>query len=165
MTTNTILTAARDLRATSHTALIGISGFGGSGKSTLARQLSQSLSDCVRIRGDDFLDPVRSHRRSTEWNGVERLRLRDEVLAPLRGGAGGTFQRFDWATRALGPDEALPQTSFVVVDAIGLFHPELAGAFDLTVWVDVDLEVATAQGKARDLRLNRDHESLWDDVW
>lgn len=165
MTIETILSAAQDLRASSHTVLLGISGFGGSGKSTLARQISQSLPNCVRIRGDDFLDPERSHHRSPHWDGVDRLRLRAEVLSPFRAGTGGMFRRFDWAARELGPQEPLPAAEIVVVDAIGLFHPELDGAFDLTIWVDVDLDIATAQGKARDRRLGRDHEVLWDDVW
>lgn len=51
------------------------------------------------------------------------------------------------------------------MDAIGLFHPELAGVFNVTVWMDVDLTVATERGKARDHRLGRDHDQLWDDVW
>ncbi|MGV8913749.1 MAG: uridine kinase family protein [Rhodoglobus sp.] len=165
MTIENILSAAQDLRTPSRTVLLGISGFGGSGKSTLAKQISQSLPNCVRIRGDDFLDPVRSHHRSADWDGVDRLRLRDEVLSPFRDGTGGMFRRFDWAARGLGPEEPLPAAEIVVVDAIGLFHPELDGAFDLTIWVDVDLDVATAQGKARDRRLGRDHEVLWDDVW
>lgn len=165
MTIETILSAAQNLRASSDTALVGISGFAGSGKSTLARQISESLSNSVRIRGDDFLDPARSHHRSPDWDGVERLRLRDEVLTPLRAGTGGVFRRFDWATRELGTEEPLPHAAIVIVDAIGLFHPEMNGAFDLTIWVDVDLDIATAQGKARDRRLGRSHKSLWDDVW
>jgi hypothetical protein len=56
------------------------------------------------MRGDDFLDPARSHHRSSDWDGVERIRLRDTVLRPFRSGSGsgGTFRRFDWSTRALG---------------------------------------------------------------
>lgn len=165
MTFARVLTAIAELPTTSSTLVVGISGFGGAGKSTLARELTTSLPSCVRVRGDDFLDPVRSHQRSNDWAGVERLRLRREVLDPLRHGRSGSFQRFDWSARVLGTPEALPVADVVVVDAIGLFHPELADAFDLTVWVDVALDDATAQGKARDRRLGRDHERLWDDVW
>ncbi|WP_010203220.1 uridine kinase family protein [Salinibacterium sp. PAMC 21357] len=165
MTLDFILANISELKKAESTALIGVSGFGGAGKSTLARDLTHALSGGVRIRGDDFLDPDRSHRRSSEWDGVERVRLRDEVLSPLRLGVSGSFRRFDWSTRGLGVAEALPDAEFVVVDAIGLFHPELDGAFDLTIWIDVDLEVATAQGKSRDQRLGRDHEALWDEVW
>ncbi|HWH97186.1 MAG TPA: phosphoglycerate transporter, partial [Pseudolysinimonas sp.] len=61
---------------------VGISGYGGSGKSTLARALVDVVDDAVRVRGDDFLDPARSHRRSDDWDGVDRRRMADEVLIP-----------------------------------------------------------------------------------
>ncbi|MBH0008940.1 uridine kinase [Salinibacterium sp. SWN1162] len=165
MTVVRVLSAIAELPSTSSTIVLGISGFGGAGKSTLARELVSTLANSARIRGDDFLDPSRSHQRSTDWAGVERVRLREEVIDPLRTGRSGSFRRFDWSTRALGDPEPLPVADVVVIDAIGLFHPELAGAFDLTLWVDVSLENATEQGKARDRRLGRDHERLWDEVW
>lgn len=53
----------------------------------------------------------------------------------------------------------------MIVDLIGLFHPEATGALDLRVWCDVDLETATDRGIARDALLGRDHVTLWHDVW
>lgn len=53
-------TVAR-VREHSEVVLLGVSGFGGSGKSTLARELVAIIPDSLRIRGDDFLDPERSH--------------------------------------------------------------------------------------------------------
>ena len=145
--------------------VVGISGFGGSGKSTLARRLITGFPERIRLRGDDFLDPVRSHRRSSEWDGVDRERLAAEVLIPFRDGKAARFRRYDWSLRTLGAEEALDPGRVLVVDAIGLFHPECMGLFDLTVWVDVGLETATARGKARDEGYGRDHGRLWDDVW
>lgn len=144
---------------------VGISGFGGSGKSTLARDLMALVPHSIRVRGDDFLDPVRSHVRSPDWDGMERMRLRREVLDPFRAGEPSQFRRYDWSAGRLGEPEALPIARVVLVDAVGLFHPDLDGAFDLTVWLDVDLEKATARGKRRDHELDHDHDALWDDVW
>lgn len=144
---------------------VGISGYGGSGKSTLARAVVGALPDAVRIRGDDYLDPTRSHRRSPDWDGVERTRLRDEVLAPFREGRPSTFRRWDWGAQSLGSPEPVPTCSVIVVDLIGLFHPTVIDALDLTIWCDLDLATAQRRGMTRDAELGRNHEQLWNQVW
>lgn len=160
-----IIDSIENLRRHSPAIVVGVSGFAGSGKSTLTRRLTASIEGSARVRGDDFLDPQRSHQRSSDWDGVDRLRLRREVLDPYRQGRPGQFRRFDWGTRQLGPPEAIPDAQVLLVDAIGLFHPELDGVFDFTIWVDLDLSTATERGKARDRKLGRNHDRLWDEVW
>lgn len=160
-----VLTAIQALRHERARVIVGISGFGGSGKSTLARALIDSIPDSVRMRGDDFLDPVRSHHRSADWDGVERMRLREEVLDPFRASRASTFRRFDWAAGALADPEPLPDAEVLIVDCIGIFHPELDDAFDLKIWVDVELHAATERGKVRDRAHDHDHDQLWDEVW
>ncbi|MFT4028670.1 MAG: phosphoglycerate transporter [Protaetiibacter sp.] len=145
--------------------VVGVSGFGGSGKSTLTRPLVDAIPGAVRMRGDDFLDPVRSHRRSLDWDGVERTRLVDEVLVPFRTRQASTFRRYDWARGALAAPEPVPAGRVMIVDVIGLFHPEATPALDLTVWCDVDLETATERGMRRDAAAGRDHARLWREVW
>ncbi|MGP9683774.1 uridine kinase family protein [Brachybacterium sp. AOP3-A1-3] len=152
-------------RAARHPLVVGISGYCGSGKSTLARDLVGSLSGAVRLRGDDFLDPSRSHQRSTDWDGVDRARLVAEVLEPLRHERPSTFRRFDWSTRAVADPEPIPRTDLLVVDLIGLFHPEALAHLDIRIWCDVELDVAARRGLARDRALGRNHEALWHDVW
>lgn len=145
--------------------VVGVSGFCGSGKSTLARAVVDVVPDSVRMRGDDFLDPARSHRRSSDWDGVERVRLRDTVLRPFRAGSGGSFRRYDWSVRALGEPEPVPTARVMVVDLIGLFHPDIVDELDLRVWCDVSLDTAVVRGIARDRALGRAHDVLWHDVW
>lgn len=53
----------------------------------------------------------------------------------------------------------------LVVDLIGLFHPDTLEVLDLTIWCDVDLPTATKRGMQRDADLGRDHSRLWTDVW
>lgn len=145
--------------------VVGISGFGGSGKSTLARHLESEVEGAVRMRGDDFLDPTRSHRRSEDWDGVDRERLVRDVLLPFRERREATFQRFDWGRRALGEAELVPRGEVMLVDLIGLFHPSTETALDLRIWCDVALATATARGLARDAAIGRNHETLWQAVW
>lgn len=122
---------------------VGISGFGGSGKSSLAAALAARLEGCVQMRGDDFLDPKRSHLRSGDWDGVDRLRLGEEVLSPFRTRTPSMFRRFDWSLGDLAGPEPLPTGEILIVDLIGLFHPETDDLLDLRIWSDVELEQAT----------------------
>lgn len=145
--------------------VVGVSGYAGSGKSTLVREVVRGDSAMVRMRGDDFLDPSRSHRRSNNWDGVDRVRLVDQVLVPFCEERESTFRRYDWSRRELGELESVPAGEVLVVDLIGLFHPEALPALDLTIWMDVPLEVARERGMRRDEALKRDHSRLWDEVW
>lgn len=156
---------ARTHRSLGRPIVVGVSGYAGSGKSTLVRSIAEGESTMVRLRGDDFLDPSRSHHRSRDWAGVERGRLVDEVLRPFRDERDGTFRRFDWTLRALGEPEPVPTGDVLLVDLIGLFHPEAIPALDLKIWVDVDLETAQERGMRRDEALGRDHSRLWREVW
>jgi uridine kinase len=144
---------------------VGISGYCGAGKSTLARRLTNQVRGTYRLRGDDFLDPVRSHKRSSNWDGVERLRLVSEIIQPVREGRRSTFRRYDWSTHSLGEAESLPAADIFLIDAIGLFHPDVLPLLDLTLWCDIDLETAAKRGMARDVDRGREHERLWRDVW
>ncbi len=149
------------LRRTQPRTVVAISGFGGAGKSTLTKTLAAERG-WTRLRGDDFLDPMRSHLRSTDWDGVERTRMRDEVLEPFRSGEPVRFRPFDWTHRRVGVGQELPDTEVLLVDAIGILHPDLDGCFDLSVWVDVDLETAGERGRERDRRNGHDHDRALD---
>jgi hypothetical protein len=148
-----------------HPLVVGVSGYAGSGKSTLVRALVDRIEGAVRMRGDDFLDPARSHHRSADWDGVERVRLTAEVLEPFRLGLPSSFRRFDWSTRALGELEPVPIANVMFVDLIGLFHPEALPLLDVKIWCDVDLDTAKHRGMRRDDALGRDHARLWNEVW
>jgi uridine kinase len=144
---------------------VGISGYAGAGKSVLARRLVDLVDDAVRLPGDDFLDPPRVHRRSADWDGVDRRGMRTEALEPFRAGRDVPLRPLDWSSGQLGEPAPLPHASVLIVDAVGIFHPELLPWFDLTVWVDTELEVAQSRGSARDRTAGRDHDRLWAEVW
>jgi len=160
-----LLVAIERLLTERECVVVGISGFAGAGKSLLARRVVDSVHSAVRVRGDDFLDPARVHRRSGDWDGVERERLRSEVLEPFRDGRDVEVRRLDWNTGQLGEPTPLPRASVLVIDAIGIIHPDLLPWFDLTVWVDADLHQAQSRGMARDRAAGLDHDRLWTDVW
>jgi uridine kinase len=156
---------AIERRSAATRIIVGISGYGGSGKSTLARRIVATMPRSVRIRGDDFIVPARARERSDDWSAIERVRLRRTVLEPFRSGHPGRFRRYDWTSGELRRDEPIPDVEILVVDAVGIFHPDLQDVIDLRIWVDVDLETATERGKARDRQRGDRNEHVWDDVW
>ena len=166
MTELTEVVAAVELRrADLARVVVAVSGYAGAGKSVLARALVDVLDDAIRVRGDDFLDPPRVRRRSADWDGVDRRRLRSDVLEPFRADRSASVRTLDWTTGRLGLPTPLPRASVLVVDGIGIFHPDLLPWFDLTVWVDVDPDVAQSRGMARDQAAGLDHDDLWRHVW
>lgn len=53
----------------------------------------------------------------------------------------------------------------VIVEGIGLFHPEVAPYLDYRIWLDVDLDTATDRGIARELSLGHVQSPAWLAVW
>src|ERR1022692_1705961 len=126
---------------------VAIDGPGGSGKSTLAAELRERLGALWQIsvgHGDDFYRPMAADDRLllSPHDGYTQYfdwqRLRDQVLIPLAAGTAGQYQRYDWPTGALAAGELhhVPRSGVAMVEGVYTARPELAGYYDLTVWVD-----------------------------
>lgn len=147
-------------------AVVGISGFGGAGKSTLAVTLSEQLPGSNLVPGDEFMRARPCAIRSDDWSSIDRERLLQQVLLPVQQGRDTRYQIYDWESEALGAWVSIRGSDPVIVEGVGLFHPELRSYFDLRVWIDVDLETATAQGIRRDTVVhNNPQTELWELVW
>jgi hypothetical protein len=118
-----------------------------------------------RHQPDSYVPAARQSILRGTLSVRETQRLVSEVLTPVRLRQPGHFHRFDWAKGTLGEAEPVPETDVLIVDLIGLFHPEALPSIDITVWCDVDLDTAEERGIARDRQLGRNHEALWREVW
>ena len=118
--------------------VVAISGYGGSGKSSLAREISESIPGSVILAIDDYYAPI--PLPDDDWAAFDRVQLRSSL---------------DQQTSEL-----------VICEGVGLLHPDTLDRYDLKVWVDVDLETATARGMKRDREeYNVDHDRLWREEW
>ncbi|MYW63405.1 AAA family ATPase [Streptomyces sp. SID8379] len=161
--------AALDARTRDGFVLVALEGMGGSGKSTLAEALA-GLCAATVVHGDDFYRPMDPGERAalTPEEGVDRYfdwqRLRDEVLAPLTAGRDAVYRRYDWGSGGLAPDETHPvaRTGVVVVEGVYTARPELAGFYDLVVYVDTPPEESMRRLRER----GHDHGPLdWEARW
>lgn len=154
-------------------ALVAIDGPGGSGKSTLAADVAERLAAAKRVivvHGDDFYLPMASEDRLPlgPQEGYDRYfdwqRLRDQVLIPLASGASAQYQRYDWLTEELAPGEwhQVSRSGVVIVEGVYAARPELAGYYDLTVWVDTPREICMHRLAER----GHDHGAgNWNERW
>ncbi|MFJ9843557.1 uridine kinase [Kitasatospora sp. NPDC101155] len=162
------IAAAVTARATDGCVLVTLDGRAGAGKSTLAAAVAAYLGGpghAVVVHGDDFFHPMPCHERLSmepeegyHWL-FEWQRLRDQVLVPLSDGRPARYEQFDRDANALraGGPRSVPPADVVIVEGVLTARPELAGFYDLTVFVDTPSELCLRRVHARpDLRPQRE---------
>ena len=159
------------LRAARATVLVAIDGPGGAGKTTLAARLASALEAAGLthhvIHFDDFYLPSTQRPRGTATEqpiggDFDWLRLRDDVLAPLRRGQAARYARYDWAQDALAEVIEVTCGCILIVDGVYSSRRELASFYDLRVWVECPRALRLARGLERDGATARDQ---WEDDW
>lgn len=112
---------------------VAVSGFAGSGKTTLARRLRERINGAVVVEADLLADTV-PVRMTDRWAAGRRKDLRER---------------------------ARESANVVVVEGRGLLHPEVAGLFQVRVWIDVDLEDAAVHRGTWALREDDSTAGYW----
>lgn len=150
--------------------LVGIDGVDGSGKTTFADDLAAELIDSgltvIRISLDDFLNPadLRHARGRTSPEGFladtyDYPRFVEDVMEPLSSEGCGRYRdrSYDLATETplTPPWQVAPDAAVVIVDGMFLHHDRLRDergrkVWDLSVWLDVPLEVSVRRLAERD---------------
>lgn len=155
MTTAELAAHIRNLRGEKPgTLLVAIDGEGGAGKSTLAALLAAELGTAAVVCLDDFARPT--------VPGWDMPRMISQVLDPLRAGRSGRYQRWDWETDLGAEWHDVPAGGVVIVEGVSATRAELAGRWDLTVWVSTPRDIRLARGLTRDGEAMREQ---WLTVW
>lgn len=118
---------------------LAVEGGSASGKTTLGKMLEQ-IYDCTVFHMDDFfLRPEqRTPERFAEPGGnVDRERFLEEVLLPLSRKEPVTYRRFDCSTFTLGKPVTVMPSGLNVIEGAYSMHPELAGYYDFSVFLDI----------------------------
>ena len=140
--------------------LVAVDGADGAGKTLLADELAALVPGSVRASLDDF-HHSRAHRHAegrtgrTVWErSFDLVAVRRELLDPWRRGPGSSYRRrwHDLPTDQLvdEPLSSVPEHGVLLLDGVFAQRPELAGAWDLVVWVHADAGVRVARMAARD---------------
>lgn len=128
-------------REKSH-VMVALEGGSASGKTTLAAVLAK-LYGCPVIHADDFF--LRPEQRTQErfdqpGGNMDRERLAQQVLAPLRRGETAEYIRFDCQTQQLLAPRPLAPAPLMVVEGAYCMHPQLTPYYDLSVFLRISPE-------------------------
>lgn len=157
-----LLQLLRDKAKSQKHILIGICGFGGAGKTTAAIQLAEELKNTVIIHLDDFILD-RLDERSADWQGFDWNRLITQVLKPIKSGEEKIkYGAYNWAKNETKEKRSLVIPTYIILEGVGLFRPELNPYFDLKIYVDAPHAIALERGKKRD---NGENSAQWDNLW
>ena len=132
---------------------MAIDGGAGSGKSTFALRLQDALGagiDCAVVHLDHFFRTRRERgSRLARVEDTDWQRLRDEVIHPLRAGRSARFQLYDWPRDRLRRWQTVQPAGVVIVDGVSALRRELAGCFDLAIWLSCprDKRIARLAGR------------------
>jgi uridine kinase len=141
--------------------IVAISGFCGSGKSTLSAELQERLAGAAHVPGDAFMVD-RLNRRTDDWDTIDRTRIIEQVLKPVREGKDINYQVYDWDKNEAREWREVPHPQFLLLEGIGTIHPDIIPYLDYIVWVERSQEEAAIQGIRRDHEERHDaHDDLW----
>jgi uridine kinase len=165
--------ASEIIRNSSHSQvyLVGIDGLGGSGKSTLTERIHHQLEAAqltvTIVHNDDFYLPATTRSKlSPQLKPVgadfDWVRLRDQVLVPLRSNQIADYVRYDWPSDRLAEHHKIRPHGIVLIEGVYSTRAELRDLYDYRVWVDCPSELRLSRGLARDSNVAL---SLWVDDW
>ncbi len=143
--------------------LVAIDGVDGAGKTWLADELADRLIDrrpVVRASVDGFPNPAAArYRRGRDsplgfyLDSYDYPALRTALLEPFRSDGDCRYRSevFDHvADRPVDqPARRAEPEAVLLLDGIFLHRPELAGYWDLSLWLAVDFEVSVPRGAGR----------------
>lgn len=122
--------------------IIAIDGRCGSGKSTLAKRLGEQF-DCNIFHMDDYY--LQRHQRTEErydepGGNVDRERFKEEVLEPLIKHKNVFYKALDCPTLTFKEAVVYPYKHINIIEGSYSCHPELRDAYDLKIFLDIDLD-------------------------
>lgn len=144
-------------------AVVAIDGCCAAGKTTLADALSLRFCAPVVRMDDFFLRPIqRTAARYSEPGGnIDYERFCDEVLPKLKLGVPFRYRKFDCSKMALCGEVEICASNVVIVDGTYSCHEKFVGAYDLTVFLDIDKDVQ----RRRIIERDKDKAAAFFDKW
>lgn len=142
-----VVDAVRSSRVHGRETLVAVDGRSASGKSTVADVLAAHPRDADEQAVVVHTDDVAWHQARFDWVDL----LTDHVLTPSPAGHAVHWRPPAWIEHGrVGAIEVSADTTLLLVEGVGAARRQLIRLFDLTVWVQSDIDAAHDRGIARD---------------
>ena len=125
---------------------VAIDGPSGAGKSTLAEALRSLIPTATVVHVDDFYSdegvnpPGGMDPEDACDEYVDRIRLFEMVLEPLKDGDNGYYQVYDWVAQRPDAWVTIEPRGVLIVEGVYAMRPELREVYDVKVYVDTPQE-------------------------
>lgn len=130
---------------------LAIEGGSASGKTSLAALL-QSVYGCNVFHMDDFFLQARQRtpeRYQEPGGNVDHERFLEEVLMPLQTGQPFSYRPFNCQAMDFGPAVSVSPAPLNIIEGAYSLHPNLAWAYDLSVFLLIDPRTQEARVRKR----------------
>jgi uridine kinase len=127
--------------------MIAVDGPAGAGKTTFAGRLADAVratgATVAEVHVDDLLEG---------WSGMATFwpRLERDVLAKLRAGHPGGYQRYDWEAARFGGYIAVAVPDVLFLEGVTSARSAIRAELTLSVFVSAPSDLRLARGIARD---------------
>jgi uridine kinase len=138
--------------------LIAIDGVGGSGKTSLAKYLQNKLKNCFIVQLDDFYSP--------KIKASDILRIKDQVILPLKNKKEGKFQIYDWKTDKLSDWQTIKPEGKIIIEGVYAMDKQIISYYDVKIWIEYPPELGFKRGVSRDITGDGvDNSEKWIKDW
>lgn len=160
---NLLTQRINELLAKQSQIIIAIDGNCTAGKTTLASHLG-SIYDCNIFHMDDFFLPPKlrtAERLATPGGNVHYERFHDEVLIPLTSCKAYSYRPYDCHIQALTDAVQVLPKPLNIVEGTYSMHPELASAYDLSIFLHITPDVQRERILTRAPQLHENFFNKW----
>ncbi len=182
---SSLLSKVKNLLDSNELCLIGVDGFCGAGKTTFAKFLQNffsknSLKSTI-IHLDNFIKEKKYRSIYATLHDYDILRVKKELLLPLRDGQVTNFRLYDWDSDSFKDSISLKPKDIIIIEGVNSCDKEIKKFFDICIFINTKKELREKRVALRgdftkeefrhwsksekDLFNNRDIEKYYDFVY
>ncbi len=137
-------------------AFILIDGPAGAGKTTLAKEIVTTMGVGEIIHCDDLYNGWDDALTPT----LEKS-IKDQILIPIQEKAPVSYRKYDWVAGRFGELRVLPATPLIILEGVGCALSSVANVADLSIWIDIPLDLGLERVLKRDGAAIRQEMIVW----